>query len=64
MSQGELGRLLNVTFQQIQKYEMGANSVALCRLPGLCKALELSAGDLVDDIDSPSKPLKRKVKLR
>ena len=64
MSQGELGQYLNVSFQQIQKYENGFNSVSLCRLPGLCKALELSAGDLVDDIDSPSKPLKRKVKIR
>jgi transcriptional regulator with XRE-family HTH domain len=57
MSQTALGQILNVSFQQIQKYEMGANSVALCRLPSLCKALKMEVADLVNGIDR-AKPLK------
>ena len=61
MSQTALGQILNVSFQQIQKYENGFNSVALCRLPSLCKALELSVSDLVNGIDR-AKPLKNTAK--
>ena len=32
MSQTELGNALGVTFQQIQKYERGANAVASTRI--------------------------------
>ena len=35
MSQGELGKGLGVTFQQIQKYENGTNAVASTRIPDL-----------------------------
>jgi transcriptional regulator with XRE-family HTH domain len=41
MSQGELGKGLGVTFQQIQKYENGTNAVASTRIP------ESYAGDWV-----------------
>lgn len=46
MSQTDLGKLLGVTFQQIQKYEAGTNSIALARLPDLCAALKCSPNDL------------------
>jgi transcriptional regulator with XRE-family HTH domain len=62
MSQGELGQYLNVSFQQIQKYEKGFNSVSLCRLPDLCGALGLSAASLVTGIDVPAKLLKGRAK--
>jgi transcriptional regulator with XRE-family HTH domain len=40
LSQTELGHLLRITFQQIQKYERGVNSVAAARIPALCEALD------------------------
>ena len=46
MSQGELGRALGVTFQQIQKYEQGANSIASTRIADLCRALEITPNEL------------------
>ncbi len=39
MSQGELGTALGLTFQQVQKYEKGANRVSASRLQHLCKIL-------------------------
>src|SRR5437868_15282732 len=41
MSQTELGRQVGVTFQQIQKYENGANRVGAGRLTHIARALEL-----------------------
>lgn len=38
-SQEELGELLGVTFQQIQKYEKGANKISLENLWRLCQVL-------------------------
>jgi len=39
LSQTELGNLLGVTFQQVQKYEKGANRVAAGRLQRVAEAL-------------------------
>ena len=39
MSQSKLGEALNITFQQIQKYENGANRIGASRLQGLARAL-------------------------
>jgi len=41
LSQTELGNLLGVTFQQIQKYEKGANRVAAGRLQRVAEALDV-----------------------
>lgn len=46
LSQTELGRKLNVTFQQIQKYEKGTNSLASGRMRQLCDALGITPNDL------------------
>jgi transcriptional regulator with XRE-family HTH domain len=46
LSQAELGAALAVSFQQIQKYESGANAVASTRIPDLCRALKTYPGDL------------------
>jgi transcriptional regulator with XRE-family HTH domain len=40
MSQGRLGELLGVTFQQIQKYEKGANRISASRLKHAAQVLE------------------------
>ncbi len=41
LSQTELGNLLGVTFQQVQKYEKGANRVAAGRLQRVAEALQV-----------------------
>lgn len=41
MSQDHLGEKLGVTFQQVQKYERGANRVGASRLWGMSEALEV-----------------------
>ena len=41
MSQGKLGDALDVTFQQLQKYEKSANRIGVSRLQELAKALEV-----------------------
>jgi transcriptional regulator with XRE-family HTH domain len=46
LSQTALGELIRVTFQQIQKYEAGTNSVAAARIPALCAALQTSLNEL------------------
>jgi transcriptional regulator with XRE-family HTH domain len=42
LSQVELARRVGITFQQIQKYERGANRVVFSRFIQLCEALETS----------------------
>jgi predicted transcriptional regulator len=39
LSQGELGRRIGVTFQQVQKYEKGANRVGASRLTQIADVL-------------------------
>jgi transcriptional regulator with XRE-family HTH domain len=48
VSQSDLGNVLGVTFQQIQKYERGTNAVASTRISDLCRALEMTPNDLFD----------------
>jgi transcriptional regulator with XRE-family HTH domain len=43
MSQEKLGGALNLTFQQIQKYERGANRVGASRLYDLCRVFDVTA---------------------
>ncbi len=42
LSQGKLGEALDVTFQQIQKYEKGANRIGASRLQQLARVLEVA----------------------
>ena len=41
MSQTELGQMLGVTFQQVQKYEKGVNRVGAGRLVRVAKSLDV-----------------------
>jgi transcriptional regulator with XRE-family HTH domain len=50
LSQEKLGDKLGITFQQVQKYEKGVNSIAACRMPALCEALGIKPADLFDGI--------------
>lgn len=49
MSQERLGSLLGVTYQQVQKYERGANRIGSSRLKELCGILGVSAGYFLGD---------------
>ncbi|ODS00053.1 hypothetical protein AUC68_02680 [Methyloceanibacter methanicus] len=62
MSQTDLANLLGLTFQQIQKYENGANRVGASRLMQIATALEVpihaffdGAGPEADEMESPIK---------
>ncbi len=41
LSQGKLGEALDVTFQQVQKYEKGANRIGASRLQQLARVLDV-----------------------
>jgi len=47
MSQGELRKILGVSFQQIQKYEKGGNRISSGRLLQLAAGLECNVTDLL-----------------
>jgi transcriptional regulator with XRE-family HTH domain len=42
MSQSKLGEALNITFQQIQKYEKGSNRIGASRLQELARVLNVA----------------------
>ena len=50
MSQDQLGRASNITFQQIQKYERGTNRIAASRLFHLAKLLETDVAWFFDGL--------------
>ncbi|MBI3453577.1 MAG: helix-turn-helix transcriptional regulator [Rhodospirillales bacterium] len=49
-SQEKLGRTLGLTFQQVQKYERGANRVGASRLYELSRILEVPVAYFFEDI--------------
>ena len=51
MSQAELGERLGVTFQQVQKYERGANRIGASRLFQVAKALGVPVGYFYEGLD-------------
>ena len=51
MSQEKLGDMLGVTFQQIQKYERGANRVGASRLWNMGKVLDVPVSFFFEGID-------------
>ena len=60
LSQTDVGRKLNLSFQQIQKYEIGANRIAASRLFELSEALGVPASYFFEGItaanDQPDLP--------
>lgn len=52
MSQEHLGDALGVTFQQIQKYERGANRVGASRLFDISRVLDVPISYFFDDLPS------------
>ncbi len=54
MSQEKLGEFLGLTFQQIQKYEKGANRVSASRLFQLSRILNVSMSYFFDNLPADS----------
>jgi transcriptional regulator with XRE-family HTH domain len=52
VSQGQLARSIGVTFQQVQKYERGANRVSFSRLMEIVAALGCQLSDLAEGLGS------------
>jgi len=50
MSQEELGSQLGLTFQQVQKYERGANRIGASRLYKISRILEVPVSFFFDDM--------------
>ncbi len=52
MTQTDLGDALDLTFQQVQKYESGANRISASRLYDLCRVLDVSIDYFFEDMPS------------
>ena len=57
MSQEKLGQAVGVTFQQIQKYERGANRMGASRLVEIGTALDVPAAYFFAELPSNGKPI-------
>lgn len=55
MSQEKLGQALNLTFQQVQKYEKGANRIGASRLYQISHLLGVSVQFFFDDLPAAYK---------
>src|SRR5579863_9615745 len=51
MSQERLGQAIGLTFQQVQKYERGANRIGASRLFDLSRVLDVPVSFFFDDIN-------------
>ncbi len=54
MSQEKLGEAVSLTFQQIQKYERGANRIGASRLYQLSQILDVPVSFFYDGVGKPS----------
>jgi transcriptional regulator with XRE-family HTH domain len=60
-SQTELGNALGISFQQVQKYERGANRISASMLVKAARFLTIKASDLLPPEDAPkSQPFVRR----
>ena len=50
ISQEQLGASLNITFQQVQKYERGANRISASRLWDISQILDVQISHFFDDM--------------
>jgi len=51
LSQEKLGEAIGLTFQQVQKYERGANRIGASRLHDLSRVLDVPVSFFFDDMD-------------
>ncbi|MGB0810364.1 MAG: helix-turn-helix domain-containing protein [Candidatus Puniceispirillaceae bacterium] len=64
MSQEQLGASLNITFQQVQKYERGSNRISASRLWDISQILDVQISYFFDDMtDDTMRSSPRRVSL-
>ncbi|HVB15357.1 MAG TPA: helix-turn-helix transcriptional regulator [Stellaceae bacterium] len=56
LSQERLGEAIGLTFQQVQKYERGANRIGASRLHELSRVLDVPVSFFFDDVDPVRAP--------
>src|SRR5438128_8974347 len=56
LSQEKLGEAIGLTFQQVQKYERGANRIGASRLHDLSRVLDVPVSFFFDDTDPVKAP--------
>lgn len=56
LSQEKLGQLIGLTFQQVQKYERGANRIGASRLHELSRVLDVPVSFFFEDTDPVRAP--------
>src|SRR5919205_4612142 len=56
LSQEKLGQAIGLTFQQVQKYERGANRIGASRLHELSRVLDVPVSFFFDDMDPVRAP--------
>ncbi len=56
LSQEKLGEAIGLTFQQVQKYERGANRIGASRLHELSRVLDVPVSFFFDDVDPVRAP--------
>jgi len=54
LTQEQLATACGISFQQVQKYENGANRVSFSRLVQIARALDCRVTDLTSALDQPS----------
>jgi transcriptional regulator with XRE-family HTH domain len=54
LTQDQLATACGVSFQQLQKYESGANRVSFSRLVQIARALDCRVTDLTSAVDQPA----------
>lgn len=55
LTQDELAAAVGITFQQVQKYEKGANRISASRLYAFSHVLKVRVGWFFEDLDEPGK---------
>ena len=55
MPQKELARQLGISFQQVQKYESGANRISASKMWQLCGVLDVSPGFFFEELGPAGK---------
>jgi transcriptional regulator with XRE-family HTH domain len=56
-SQEAMGGLIGLTFQQVQKYERGANRISASRLYDICRALDVPSSYFFDGMTDNTQAL-------
>lgn len=57
LTQTEVGKAINVTFQQIQKFEKGINNIGSAKLKILADYFDVPVGDMYEPIETYHKEI-------